>query len=140
MKIVNRKAFRNYHILETLEVGVILSGLEVKSVRAGRVDLSEGFARISKGEVFLKNTYIPPLHPVIDYDPRRDRKILLHKNQINYLSGKISGSAVTLIPLSLYTTHNLIKVELALAASKKKYDKRRAIKEKDERARLAREI
>lgn len=141
MKIYNKKARFNYHILETLEAGVILSGSEVKSLRAGRADLNESFARVQNEEVLLKNAYIYPyLGQAKDYDPRRDRKLLLHKKQINYLIGKASSGVVTLIPLSIYEKHNFFKVELALAASKKKFDKRKAIKAKDEQRRIEQEL
>ncbi|MBI2021904.1 SsrA-binding protein SmpB [Candidatus Daviesbacteria bacterium] len=141
MKIFNRRARANYHLLETLEAGIVLSGPEVKSIRAGKVDLSESFARVQNEEVFLKNAYIFPYNGQgKEYDPKRDRKLLLHKEEIKRLLGKISGSATTLIPVSLYTKRNLIKVELALAASKKKYDKRRAIKERDQLRKIEHEL
>lgn len=141
-RIVNKKARHDYHILETVEAGVVLSGQEVKSIRGGRVDMGDAFARIQNGQVYLKNVYIYPyMNQVIkDYDPKHDRKLLLHKNQISSLIGKVSKSAVTLIPLSLYEKHNFIKVEIALAASKKKFDKRKAIKAKDEQRRLSQEL
>lgn len=141
MKIFNRKARHEYHILETLEAGIVLSGPEVKSIRGGHADLNDAFARIQNGQVYLKNVFIPPYSGQAreDYDPKQDRKLLLHKKQISELSQKITKSAVTLIPLSLYTTRNMIKVELALAASKRKFDKRRAIKEKDLKRRLEQE-
>lgn len=141
MKIVNRRARHDYHILETLEAGVVLSGAEVKSFRAGRANLAEAFARIQNGEVFLKNAYIFPYFGAReDYDPRHDRKLLLHKKQIEHLQSRLSGSSTTLIPLSMYTTRNLVKVELALGGSKKKYDHKRAIKERDEQRRLEQEL
>lgn len=142
MKVFNRKARHEYHILETLEVGVVLSGPEVKSIRGGRVELGDGFARIQNGEVLLKNVFIPPYMGQVpdSYQPKRDRKLLLHKNQIQDLSQKVSKSAVTLIPLSFYTTRNMIKVELAVVASKRKFDKRRALKIKDEKRRIDQEI
>ena len=111
MKIVNRKAVHNYHILETLEAGVVLTGPEVKSIRGGRVDLSEGFIKIQNGQIYLKNVYMPPMQNILDYDQRRDRKLLLHFHQIEYLAGKVSASAVTLIPLSIYEKKNMFKVE-----------------------------
>lgn len=141
MRIFNRKAKLNYHILESLEAGIVLSGFEVKSIRAGRVDLSDSFAKIQNGEVILKNAYIYPFQSQYkDYDPKHDRKLLVHKKQINTLIGKTSKSAVTLIPLSIYEKRNFFKVELALAASKKKFDKRRAIKEKDQQRKLEQEM
>lgn len=142
MKIFNKKARFNYHILETMEAGIMLSGMEVKSLRGGRADLSDSFAKIQDGEVLLKNAYIPPYQggAARDYNPKKDRKLLLHRNQINSLIGKVSKAATSLIPLSIYTTRNMFKVELAIAASKKKVDKRRAIKERDQIRRLEQEM
>ena len=141
MKIFNRKAKHEYMILQSLEAGVVLSGAEVKSVRSGRVDLSESFGRIVNGEVILKNLYLyPHISTDSSADPRRDRKLLLHKTQIAQLEAKIRGQALTLVPLSLYTAHNLIKVELALAASKRKYDKKRALKMRDEQRKIEQEL
>lgn len=140
-RIFNKKARHDYHILETVEAGVVLTGQEVKSIRAGRVDLGDAFARIQAGQVFLKNAYIYPyMGQTRDYEPRKDRKLLLHKAQIRDLSQKVSNSAVTLIPLALFEKHNYIKMDLALAASKKKFDKRKAIKAKDEQRRIQQEL
>jgi SsrA-binding protein len=137
MRIVNRKAFHNYFIIEKLEAGIVLTGFQVKSVRAGRVDLSDSFARIEHGEAVLKNLYIHPFQsPPEGYNDRADHKLLLHKKQIDYLSGKSSQGGVNLIPLVIYEKRNIFKVELALAGSKKKFDKKRAIKERD----LARKV
>lgn len=142
MKIFNRSARRDYHILETLEAGVALSGAEVKSARLGRVDLNQSYAKIMSNEAFLINAYIYPFSGVTtkDYEANRTRKLLLHKDQIKSLIGKTSAKAVNLVPVSLYTTRNLIKIELALAASKKKYDHKKALKEKDEQRRLEQEL
>jgi SsrA-binding protein len=141
MRIFNRKARFNYVIIETLEAGIVLSGFEVKSIRMGRVDLSDSFARVENGEVVLKNMYIHPFqNPPQGYIPNKDRKLLLHKKQINTLIGKSAQSGITLIPLSLYTKRNLVKIEIGLGASKKKYDKRRAIKARDEQRRMDQEI
>lgn len=142
MKIVNKKAHFNYQILETLEAGIVLSGAEVKSIRSGRVDLSESFAKIQNGQVFAKNIYINPYLGVrVDtYNPRKDRKLLLHKKQIEMLNGKMSKGGMALIPLSLYFTRNLVKVELGLGQSKKKFDKRKTIKERDELRQLEHDI
>ncbi len=139
--MINRRARHNYHIIEKLEAGIVLSGFEVKSAKMGRVDLNEGFARIENGELQLKNVYIHPFqNPPQGYNPRESRKLLLHKAELHRLTGKISQSGLNLIPLSLYTRRNLIKVELGLAASKKKYDKRRAIKERDEARKTEQEL
>lgn len=141
MKIENRKVRLQYKILETLEAGVVLTGAEVKSVRAGRVDLGEGFIRIQNGEAYLKNVYIYPyLGARPDYNPRMDRKLLMHKHQIMNLQGKLSKGGMTLVPLSLYTRHNFIKVEVALGQSKSKVDRRRDIKERDDLRRIEQEL
>lgn len=141
MKLYNKKAKHEYHILETLEAGIVLSGPEVKSIRNNRVTIDDSFTRIQNGEVLLKNLYIYPYQDSNEkYDPRHDRKLLLHKKQINYLVGKLSASATTLVPLSIYETRNMFKVELALAASKRKFDKRRAIKERDHIRRIQQEL
>lgn len=134
MKVLNRKARHLYRILETLEAGIVLSGFEVKAIRAGRVELSNSFGRIVNGEILLKNIYIHPYQDqrVTDYNPNADRKLLLHKEQIRTLSQKLSKAGMSLIPLSIYEKRNMFKVELALAQSKKKYDHRRSIKERDE--------
>src|SRR5690348_3389672 len=142
MKILNKKARFNYHILDTFEAGVVLSGPEVKSLRAGRADLSDSFARIQNGELVLKNAYIYPYQgeSAQGHDPRHDRKLLMHRREIDNILGKVSGSAVTLIPLSIYTTRNMFKIELGLAASKKKFDKRKAIKARDQQRRIEQEM
>jgi|SRR3989344_2884942 len=131
MKIANRKARFKYQILDKVEAGIVLTGAEIKSVRAGRASLSESFARIKNGEVYLQNAYINPwMGSQKELNPRRERKLLLHKNQILNLQGKISGGNMALIPLSLYTKHNLAKVQLALGKSKTKFDKRASLKKK----------
>ena len=125
-----------------METGIVLNGPEVKSIREGRIDFSDSFARVHGGEVFLKNMFIPPYKGGVPegYNPKRDRKLLLHRKQIQELIGKTSKSAVTLVPLSIYQTRNMFKVELAVAASKKKFDKRKAIKARDEQRRIEQEI
>lgn len=141
MKIYNRKAKLEYHILETLEAGVVLSGAEVKSVRLGRADLNDSFAKVQNGILLLKNVFIPPYQgSSSEYDPKRDRKLLVHKHQLQLLVSKLSKGSMALIPLAMYITHNLIKVELALGAAKRKVDKRRAIKEKDELRKMQQDI
>lgn len=142
MRIVNKKALHNYHILETLEAGVKLSGAEVKSIRSGRVDLGQSFARVLDGEVYLINANIPPYlnAPIKDYDPTRRRKLLLHKNQIQSLIGKLSPGGFALVPVSIYEKRNLMKVELGLGKSKKEFDKRKVIKERDHLRRVEQEL
>lgn len=142
MKIFNKKARFEYTILESLEAGIMLNGAEVKGVKSGHADLNDSFAKIQNGELFLKNLFIPPYQPAADkeYDPRRDRKLLVHHEQIQQLASKLTKGGMALIAVSMYTVHNYIKVELALAQSKKKYDHRRAIKEKDEKRKLEQDI
>lgn len=142
MRTINRQARRNYHILETLEVGIELLGSEVKSLRAGRVDLSESFVRILREEAFLINANIPRFAQASTktYDPLRSRKLLLHKEQIKSLIGKTSGKGTTLIPLAIYDKHNRFKVEVGLGKSKREYDKRKVIKERDQLRRIQQEL
>lgn len=142
MKIVNKKALHNYHILEHLEAGIVLSGAEVKSIRAGRLDLSESYVRILNGEAFLINANIPRYQQSAekDYDATKSRKLLLHRDQINSLIGKTSGKNVTLVPVSLYEKNNKFKIEVGLGKSKKEFDKRRVLKEKDHMRRVQQEL
>lgn len=141
MRIINKKAFHKYQILEKLEAGLVLSGAEIKSIRANRVELSESFARIKDGQVFLANAHIHPWmgsHKFVD--SRRERKLLLHKKQILVWQGKIVGSHLTLVPLSIYIKNNLAKVELGLAKSKTKFDKRASLKKKTVERDVEREL
>ncbi|MDD5415430.1 MAG: SsrA-binding protein SmpB [Candidatus Daviesbacteria bacterium] len=142
MRIINRKALHNYHILEHLEAGVVLSGAEVKSIRAGRIDLGESHVRVLNGEAFLINANIPLYIQASDkeYDAGRSRKLLLHKDQINSLIGKTSGKSVTLVPVSIYEKNNRFKVEIGLAKSKKEFDHRKALKERDHQRRVEQEL
>lgn len=142
MRIINRQAKRNYHILETLEAGIELLGSEVKSLRVGRVDLSESFVRILREEAFLVNANIPRFAQTSTktYDPLRSRKLLVHKSQIASLIGKTSGKGTTLIPLSIYEKYNRFKVEVGLAKSKREFDKRKVIKERDQLRRIQQEL
>ena len=141
MKIANRKAFHNFHILERLEAGIVLTGAEVKSIRAGRLDLGEAYIRILNEEAYMVNANIPKLVQIgqKDYDPFRSRKLLLRKDQIKSLLGRVS-SGVTLIPISMYEKNNMFKVEVGLGKSKKQFDKRRAIKERDHIRRTEQEL
>ena len=131
MKIFNKRAKFKYQILEKVEAGVVLLGAEIKSIRAGRVDLSEAFARIKDGEVYLINVFINPWMGSEKFtNSRRERKLLLQRRQILNWQGKISAGKLTLVPLSIYIKGNLAKVELALAKSKAKYDKRAVLKKR----------
>ena len=141
MRILNKKALHHYHILEHLEAGLVLSGSEVKSIRAGRIDLGESHIRVLGSETFLINAHIPPFQSSQkDYDPQKSRKLLLHKDQINSLIGKVSKGGMTLVPVSIYEKNNRFKVEVGLARSKKEFDKRRVIKEKDHIRRVEQEL
>lgn len=133
MKITNKKAFFDYQITDRFEAGINLIGAEVKAVRLGQADLSGSFIKIIGNEAYLMNAKIFPYkygRPE-SYDENRTRKLLLHKKEIIALKGKTDGSSLTIVPLSIYTTKNFIKVELALGKGKKKYEKREAIKKKD---------
>ncbi|GBE53250.1 SsrA-binding protein [bacterium BMS3Bbin14] len=129
----NKKAFHDYHIERTMEAGMVLSGPEVKSLRAGRANLKDGYAQLKGGEVFLYNVHISPYafatHTASD--PLRVRKLLLHKREIRKLIGKMREKGLALIPLKIYFINNgKAKIELGLARGKKLYDKRAALKEK----------
>lgn len=142
MRILNKKALHNYHILEHWEAGIVLSGAEVKSIRSGRVDLGESYVKVLNSEAFLVNANIPRYAQASSktYDPTKSRKLLLHKAQIQSLMGKTSGKGVTLVPVSLYEKNNRFKVEIGLGKSKKEFDKRAAIKERDHRRRMEQEL
>ncbi len=132
--VKNKKAFYNYHILEKMEGGLVLIGQEVKALKEGKGSLFGSFLSIKSGEVYLVNCNITPYQPKNtpkNYNPQRDRKVLLNKNEIKNLIGKTKEKGVTFIPLSIYTKKNYIKLEFAVAKGKKKYDKREAIKKRD---------
>jgi|SRR5690554_3534820 len=131
----NRKARYNYEILDTYEAGLALTGTEVKSLRAGRASLTEGYAEVRDGEVWLRNVHIPEYDQGswTNHEPRRSRKLLLHRDEIARLIGKTQEKGLTLIPLSLYFKDGYAKVELALARGKKVHDKRRTIIERQAR-------
>jgi SsrA-binding protein len=129
----NKKARYDYFIDEVLEAGLVLLGPEVKSLREGRASLVDSYARVKKGEVFLYNMHITP-YPYAHYvqlDPVRTRKLLLNKREIRRLIGKTEEKGYTLIPTKVYFTKGRAKIEIALAKGKRKYDKRRALKEKE---------
>jgi SsrA-binding protein len=129
----NRKARHDYAVLDTYEAGVMLTGTEVKSLRLGRASLVDGFATIDDGEIFLRNVHIPEYEQGswTNHEPRRVRKLLLHKAEIERLIGKTKESGLTLVPLSLYFSKGKVKVELALARGKRSYDKRQDLARKD---------
>lgn len=136
----NRKARFNYEILETYEVGIELKGTEVKSVRAGKVNLGEGYATVDNGEVFLKQVHISPYEQgnIFNVDPLRVRKLLLHKSEIKKLIGETTQKGYSLIPLSMYLKKGKVKVQLALARGKKNYDKRESLAKKDAQRKIER--
>lgn len=129
----NRKAYHDYHVLESLEAGLALTGTEIKSIRAGKVNLRDGYAQVQDGEVWLYNTHISPYDQGNRYnhEPMRPRKLLLNKEEIGRLAGKSHEQGLTLVPLRMYARKGHAKVELAVARGKKQYDKREAIAERD---------
>jgi SsrA-binding protein len=130
----NKKAYYNYNIEETYEAGLVLKGTEVKSIRLGKVSLGDSYAHIKSNELYLLNCHISP-YPLAFYnqhEPLRPKKLLLHKNQIKRLLGKLKQRGLTLIPLRLYFSNGKAKVELGLAWGKRKIDKREKIKRRDE--------
>jgi len=130
----NRDAYHNYFILETFEAGIQLTGTEVKAARAGKVTLKDGYVRVADGEAWLLNVYISPYSHGNrqNHEPDRDRRLLLHKREIERLFSKIREKGVTLIPTKFYFKGNLIKCEIALARGKKLYDKRETEARRDQ--------
>ncbi|MEA3328730.1 MAG: SsrA-binding protein SmpB [Candidatus Omnitrophota bacterium] len=128
----NKKARRDYFVLESYEAGIQLRGMEVKSLRESRTSLNDSFARVEKEEAFLYNLHIPPYSSISqrEYDPVKARKLLLHKKEINKLGGRLSAKGLTLVPLKIYFKHGIAKIELALCKGKKLYDKRRQLRKK----------
>jgi len=136
----NRKARHDYAILDTYEAGVALVGTEVKSLRHGRASLVDAFATVDEGEVWLRGLHIPEydLGTWTNHEPRRTRKLLLHKGEILRLIGKTKESGLSLVPLSMYFKDGKVKVELALARGKKSYDKRQDLAKRDAQREMAR--
>ncbi len=129
----NRKAYHDYFIEETFEAGIALTGTEIKSVRAGRVNLRDSFAQIKDGELWLQNAHISPYEHGnrANHDPKRPRKLLMHKKEILRLQSKAQERGYTIVPLRMYVKARRAKVEIALAKGKKLYDKREAIAKRD---------
>ena len=138
----NRKARHDYSIEDTIEAGIVLAGSEIKSIRDGRVNLRDSFAAIEGGEVWMHNVHIAPYNPASHYghEPRRRRKLLLHRRQIARLESRVQEKGYTLIPLRIYLSHNRAKVELALARGKRQYDKRAAIAAREDQRRTERAL
>ncbi len=141
--IFNKKASFDFNLSEKLEAGIVLTGSEVKSVRSGSVSLSDSFVKFVGNEALLVNVYIAPYKYAVDpsYDPKRSRKLLLNRDEIEFLAGKVgsgkltnsdlrSPKGLTIVPVKMYNTHNLVKVEIAIASKKKKFDKRESLKKK----------
>ena len=129
----NRKAFHDFHLLESFEAGLVLLGTEVKAIREGRVNLRDSFARVEDGEVFIYNVHISPYshRGYADHEPLRRRKLLLHRSEIRKLIGKTVEKGMTLVPVRLYFKDGRVKVSVSLAKGKKDYDKRDTIKKRE---------
>lgn len=129
----NRKAYHDYHVEETHEAGIALTGSEIKSVRAGSVNLKDSYAVVKDGEAWLLNTHISPYDPASrqNVDPDRTRKLLLHRGEINRLMGRVQEKGLTIIPLRMYLKKNRAKIEIALVRGKRQYDKREAIAKRE---------
>lgn len=138
----NKKARHDYHIEDTFEAGLVLTGTEVKSLRAGRASLVDGFGEIERGEAWLLGVHIPQyaLGTWTNHETRRRRKLLLHRAEIDKIDRRIQAKGLTLVPLSLYFSDGRAKVEIALARGKKQYDKRHAIAERQANAEARREL
>ena len=137
---VNRQAYHDYFVDETMEAGLALTGTEVKSIRAGRVNLRGAYARIRDGEVWIEGMHIAVYEQgtYMNHEPTRPRKLLLHRREIDRLLGRVQAKGLTLVPLKLYFKENRVKVELGLCRGKKLYDKREAIQERETQRELAR--
>jgi len=138
----NKKALHDYHILDRYEAGIVLTGSEIKSIRAGQVNLRDSYALVKDGELWLMNAHIAPYHQANreNHEPRRTRKLLMHRREINRLAGKLQEKGLALIPLQLYLKNGRAKIELGLGKGKKQYDKRAALREKESRRQLARAV
>lgn len=138
----NKKAYHDYFIEETYEAGIALHGTEVKSLRMGKCSIKESFVRVDRGEVFIYGMHISPYEKgnIFNKDPLRVKKLLLHRFEINKLTGKMKEKGFTLVPLKVYFKGSLVKVEIGLARGKKLYDKRQDIAKKDQRREAEKEF
>jgi len=139
MQVLNKRAKFDYNLLESYEAGAELLGGEVKAIRQGKIDLSNSFAKVIDDEVFLVNANIP-VKDKKNYSPSRTRRLLLHKDEIISIKTKIKAKKLTLVPTKMYTKGRLVKVQIALAKSKLKFEKKEAIKRKDIEREIAREL
>lgn len=132
MAVVNKKAQHDYFLLDRFEVGIILTGAEVKSLKEGSASLTDSFVKIINDEPVLMNAYISPYKFASNpsYEPRKERKLLMHKKEVDFLKGKLASANLTIVPVKVYNKRNLVKLEIALARAKKKFDKRAILKKK----------
>ena len=139
---LNRKAYHDYLILKSVEAGIVLTGTEIKSIRAGRVNIRDAYAKAEKGELWLMNAHIAqyPGGNRYNHEPTRPRKLLLHQREIDDLSSEVERKGYTLVPLKLYLKKGIAKVELGLARGKKQYDKREAIARRDDQRQMQRAL
>jgi SsrA-binding protein len=139
---VNRKAYHDYHIEDSVEAGLVLTGTEIKSIRMGRVNLKDAYARAENGEIWLLGAHIAqyPGGNRYNHEPKRPRKLLLHRKEITELSGAMMRKGLTIVPLKLYLKKGIAKVELGVARGKKAYDKREAIARRDAQREMQREL
>jgi SsrA-binding protein len=140
--VSNRRARHDYEIMDTYEAGIVLTGTEVKSLRAGRASLADAYASVEDGEVWLRGVHIPEYTQGswTNHEPRRTRKLLLHRKEIFRLLGKIKERGLALVPLSMYFSDGKVKVELALARGKRSYDKRAELAKRDAKREVARTL
>lgn len=138
----NRKAYHDYHIEEVIEAGIVLTGTEIKSIRAGKVSLRDSYARPENGEIWLLNSHIAHYGAgnLYNHEPERPRKLLLHRNEIGHLMNETRQKGYTLVPLKVYFKRGIAKVELGLGRGKRVYDKRRTIAQRDVERELSREV
>lgn len=131
----NKKAYHDYFINETFQAGIALTGTEVKSLRAGKCNLKDSFIRIENGEAIIKNMHISPYEKgnIFNHDPIKDRRLLLHKKEINRLLGAVTTDGFTIVPLKIYFKGSLVKIDIGIAKGKKLYDKRQDIAKKDQK-------
>jgi SsrA-binding protein len=138
----NRKARHDYHIEDSLEAGLVLTGSEIKSIRAGQVNLRDSYGTVRDEELWLVNAHIAPYKQAThtNHEPKRERKLLLHRREINRLIGKLQEKGLTLVPLKLYLKNGRAKVEMGLARGKRQYDKRQSLRERDDRRQIDRAL
>ncbi len=138
----NRKALHEYFVLDRYEAGIVLKGTEVKSLRQNAANLQDGYVELRNGELWLVGMHVSPFEKgnINNHDPKRDRKLLLHRREIRKLAGRISEKGLTLIPLRVYFTKNIVKVEIGVAKGKRAYDKREAIARRESERQLRREF